>query len=92
MIISFKHKGLKKFFETGSTKGIQYDHAQKLKMQLAALNTASIINDLDIPGYQLHALKGNRSNIWSISVSGNWRVTFKFENGNAYIVNYEDNH
>lgn len=92
MIISFKHKGLKKFFETGSTKGIQNNHADKLRMQLAALNSASAISDLDIPGYRLHALKGNRINTWSISVSGNWRITFEFENGNVYIVNYEDYH
>ena len=59
-------------------------------MQLAALNTATIIKDLDIPGYRLHKLKGERKEIWSISVSGNWRITFKFEEGNIYIVNYED--
>ena len=61
-------------------------------MQLAALNTATIIKDLDIPGYRLHKLKGERKEIWSISVSGNWRITFKFEEGNVYVVNYEDYH
>ncbi len=61
-------------------------------MQLAALNTATIIRDLDIPGYRLHKLKGERKEIWSISVNGNWRITFKFEEGNIYIVNYEDYH
>lgn len=92
MIKSFKHKGLEKFYETGSTRGIQADHAKKLRMQLAAIDTARVIEDLDIPGYRLHALKGIRKGIWSITVNGNWRVTFEFSDGNAYIVNYEDYH
>ena len=92
MIKSFKHKGLQRFYETGSTSGIQSAHRKRLRMQLAALNTATIIKDLDIPGYRLHKLKGERKEIWSISVSGNWRITFKFEEGNVYVVNYEDYH
>lgn len=92
MIKSFKHKGLKKFFETGSIAGIQAKHERKLRMQLAAIDTASDIDDVDLPGYQLHSLKGDRTGIYSISVNGNWRVTFKFSEGNAYIINYEDCH
>ena len=92
MIKSFKHKGLQGFFETGSKKGIQAKHASKLRMQLAALDTAQVIEDIDIPGYRLHQLKGQRKAIWSITVNGNWRITFEFENGDAYIVNYEDYH
>ena len=61
-------------------------------MQLAALDTALRIDDLDISGYRLHQLKGERKEIWSITVNGNWRVTFKFTDGNVYIVNYEDYH
>ena len=61
-------------------------------MQLAALDTAQSIEDLDIPGYRLHPLKGNKQGIWSITVSGNWRVTFEFTDGNVFIVNYEDYH
>ena len=61
-------------------------------MQLAALNTATVVKDMDIPGYRLHKLQGERKEIWSISVSRNWRITFKFEEGNVYIVNYEDYH
>lgn len=61
-------------------------------MQLAALDTATAIEDVDIPGFRLHRLKGNRKGAWSIRVNGNWRVTFDFEDGNAYIVNYEDYH
>lgn len=90
MIKSFKHKGLGKFYESGSKQGIQAQHSPKLRMQLAALNTALNIEDLDIPGYRLHQLKGDRGGIWSGSVSGNWRITFEFTDGNVYIVNYED--
>jgi len=61
-------------------------------MQLAALDTAQVIDDMNIPGYRLHPLKGGRKRTWSISVSGNWRLTFQFENGNVYILNYEDYH
>ena len=92
MIKSFKHKGLEAFFASGSTRGIQAAHSSKLRLQLAALNTASVIEDMNIPGYRLHPLKGERKGIWSITVNGNWRVTFEFKDGNAYIVNYEDYH
>ncbi|MCD6585456.1 MAG: type II toxin-antitoxin system RelE/ParE family toxin [Desulfobacteraceae bacterium] len=92
MIKSFKHKGLKRYYETGSMTGIQPSHKKKLRLQLTALDTATCINDMDIPGFKLHPLKGNRKNIWSIEVSGNWRVTFQFKDSNAYILNYEDYH
>ena len=92
MIKSFKHKGLEKFYESGSTKGIQANHAKKLRMQLAALDTAQSIDDMDIPGYRLHQLAGDRKGIWTITVNGNWRLTFEFEEGNVYILNYEDYH
>ncbi|MEX0384585.1 type II toxin-antitoxin system RelE/ParE family toxin [Spiribacter sp. 388] len=92
MIMSFKHKGLRRYYETGSTRGIQTDHAKRLRMQLAALDTAVEIADLDIPGYGLHSLKGNRKGIWAITVSGNWRLTFEFSDGNAYLLDYEDYH
>ena len=92
MIKSFKHKGLQIFFETGNTRGIQSNQVSKLRLQLAALDTATNIDDIDIPGYRLHKLKGSRKNIWSITVNGNWRITFNFTDGNVYIVNYEDYH
>ena len=92
MIISFKHKGLERFYREGSAKGIQAQHKNKLRMQLAALDTAQAIEDMNIPGYRLHPLKGVRKGIWAISVSGNWRLTFQFENGNIHILNYEDYH
>jgi proteic killer suppression protein len=61
-------------------------------MQLVALDTASVIEDMDIPGYRLHQLKGNRKGFWSITVNGNWRLIFEFDDGHVYIVNYEDYH
>lgn len=92
MIKSFKHKGLEAFYNTGTTKGIQAQHANKLRMQLAALDSAQFVEDMDIPGYRLHPLKGSRQGIWSITVNSNWRLTFEFTNGNVYILNYEDYH
>ena len=92
MIKSFKHKGLEKFYESGSTRGIQANHTKKLRMQLAALGTAHSIDDIDIPGYRLHQLTGDRKGIWTITVNANWRLTFEFEEGNVYILNYEDYH
>lgn len=92
MIKSFVHKGLTAFYEKGSVKGIQVNHAKKLRMQLAALDTACVIADLDIPGYRLHPLQGDRAGIWSITVNGNWRLTFEFVDGNVHVLNYEDYH
>lgn len=92
MIKSFKHKGLKVFFEDGDYSGIQAKHRKRLRLQLSALDTAKFIEDMDLPGYGLHRLKGERKNIWSITVNGNWRITFEFIDGDAYIVNYEDYH
>lgn len=92
MIQSFRHKGLQIFYESGRTKGIQSNHAKKLRMQLAALDTAMCIEDLDIPGYRLHQLKGARKATWSITVNANWRLTFEFTEGHVYILDYEDYH
>jgi proteic killer suppression protein len=92
MIKSFLHKGLRRFFETGSTSGVQAAHAKRLRMQLAALDTAHSIEDMDIPGLRLHPLKGELRGRWSISVNSNWRITFEFKDGNAYVLDYEDYH
>lgn len=92
MIQSFRHKGLKKFYASGSASGIQPQHAKRLRMQLAALDTAQVVEDMDIPGFKLHRLKGADKGRWSIWVNGNWRVTFEFRNGHAYVLNYEDYH
>ncbi|MBW6496386.1 MAG: type II toxin-antitoxin system RelE/ParE family toxin [Burkholderiaceae bacterium] len=92
MINSFRHKGLRKLFETGSTSGVQASHAKRLRMQLAALDTARAVEDMDIPGFRLHPLKGQMRRRWAITVNGNWRLTFEFKDGNAYVLDYEDYH
>ena len=92
MIKSFRHKGLKKFFESGSAAGIQPHHARRLRMLLAALDTAQSIEDMNVPGFRLHPLKGTDRGRWSVWVNGNWRLTFEFEAGQAYLLDYEDYH
>lgn len=89
---SFRHKGLGRFYDTGSVAGIQPNHAKRLRMLLAALDTAVNIQDMDIPGFRLHRLKGKDSERWSVRVSGNWRLTFEFRDGQAHVVDYEDYH
>ena len=88
----FKHKGLQDFYEKSTSSDIQPQHKQKIKMQLVALDTATLIDDMDLPGFRLHPLKGNMKGLWSIDVNKNWRITFEFKAGDVYIVNYEDYH
>ena len=92
MIQSFRHKGLRRFFESGSAAGIQPKHAKRLRMLLAALDTARVIGDMAVPGFNLHPLKGQGKGRWSVWVNGNWRVTFEFRDGHAYVLDYEDYH
>jgi len=92
MIQSFRHKGLRKFFESGSAAGIQPHHANRLRMLLVALDTAQSIEDMDVPGFRLHPLKGSERGRWSVWVNGNWRLTFEFRDGHAYVLDYEDYH
>lgn len=92
MIRSFRHKGLRDLFEDGTAKGVQPNHAKRLRMQLAALHTAQTVEDMDLPGYRLHRLKGRERGRWSITVNGNWRLTFEFRDGDAYVLDYEDYH
>jgi len=92
MITSFIHKGLEHFYKTGKPSGIQAKLAERLRLILTNLDQSESPNDMDLPGLRLHELKGSRKNIWSVSVSGNWRVTFRFIGRDAEIVNYEDYH
>ena len=92
MITSFSHKGLESFYKTGKASGVQVKHAKRLRLILTNLDQAEGPNDMDLPGLRLHELKAKRKNIWSVSVSGNWRVTFRFVGRDAEIVNYEDYH
>lgn len=92
MVKLFRHKGLRRFYETGNAAGVQASHRKRSRLQLSALDTAVKIEDMDSPGFRPHPLKGERKGLWAISVSGNWRVTFEFRDGNAYLVDYEDYH
>ncbi len=92
MIISFLHKGLERFYHTGKTSGIQTKHAKRLRLILSNLDQAECVGDMDLPGLRLHELKGRRKEVWTVTVSGNWRVTFRFKGKDAEIVNYEDYH
>lgn len=92
MIVLFSHKGLERFYHTGATSGIRAMHAKRLRIILTLLDAAVVINDMDAPSLRLHRLKGVKKDVWAVTVQANWRVTFKFEGGNAEIVNYEDYH
>jgi len=92
MIGSFRHKGLKEFFETGSKRGISPDLAARIGRRLDVLQAAQELADIDAHGFSLHRLKGERQAEWAISVSGNWRITFRFVKGEALDINLEDYH
>jgi toxin HigB-1 len=92
VIRSFRHKGIERFFKTGSKAGITAAHAPRLARQLSTLNVASEPSDMNLPGWDLHPLKGKLSSHWSVSVSGNWRLTFTFKDGDAELVDYQDYH
>jgi len=92
MIKTWNHKGLKHFFETGTTSGIQAKHSVRLRLQLAVLNAAVLPTDMDIPGWKFHELKGSKKGYFAVTVNRNWRLTFKFEGHDAILVNYEDYH
>jgi toxin HigB-1 len=92
MIKSFSHKGLQAFFVSGSKAGIQAAHANRLRLQLAKLDSSNAPDGMDLPGWKLHRLKGDMKGHWAVWVDQNWRMTFKIENGHATIVNYQDYH
>ena len=92
MIKTFRHKGLEDFFETGSKKGIQPHHAAKLGRQLRRLDESTSPSDMNVPGWGLHQLAGNLAGHYSITVNGNWRITFTFEDENAVLLDYQDYH
>ena len=92
MIRSFRHKGIERFFRTGSKAGIQPSHAAKLNEQLTVLNIAMGPEQMNIPGWQCHPLTANLAGHWAVSVNGNWRITFTFEGEDAILVDYQDYH
>ncbi len=92
VIRSFKHKGIERFFRSGSTAAIPAGHAARLGRQLAALNAAKGPADMNLSGWGLHPLKGHLADHWSVKVSGNWRLTFAFEDGDAVFVDFQGYH
>jgi proteic killer suppression protein len=93
MIRSFRHKGLKRLFENDDARGVPSEFVRRLKNILTLLNAATLPEQAaPFPGLRLHALKGKMGGLWSLSVSGNWRVVFRFQNGDAYDVDLVDYH
>jgi toxin HigB-1 len=92
MIKTFSHKGIEAFFKKGTKAGIQAAHSERLRRQLAQLNQAQSSSDMNLPGWRLHPLSGKLDGHWAVSVSGNWRLTFRFEDGDAFLVDYQDYH
>lgn len=92
MIKSFAHKGLERFFLKGEKRALNAAHVARLERQLDRLDASTQVTDMNIPGWRFHELKGDRKGAWSVTVSGNWRLTFRFTGGNALDVNLEDYH
>jgi proteic killer suppression protein len=91
-ILKFTHKGLESFFLRGTTAGIQAKHAGRLRLILGRLNVAVEPRDMALPGLDLHPLKGERKGTWAVSVSANWRITFRFSGSDVVDIDYEDYH
>jgi proteic killer suppression protein len=91
-ITGFRHKGLERFFATGNKAGIQAKHAHRLRLILGRLNVATTSRDMNLPGLGLHELHGSRKGTWAVTVSGNWRLTFRFAGPDVSDVDYEDYH
>ena len=87
-----RHKGLERFFTTGSKAGIQAKHADRLRLILGRLSVATRAGDMRLPGLDLHELQGRRKKTWAVTVSGNWRITFTFAGQDAILVDYQDYH
>lgn len=92
MIRTFRHAGLRRFFETGSKAGIQPKHANRLRLQLGRLDTALKPEDMNLPGWRFHSLKGALNGHWAVWVDENWRLTFRFDGEDAELVDYQDYH
>lgn len=92
MIVSFRHKGLRLLFDQGDRRRVRADQVDKIERILARLDQATDVRDMDLPGYRLHPLKGDLAGCWSVSVSGNWRIVFRFQAGRASDVDLVDYH
>ena len=92
MIRSFRHKGLKRFYQEDDHRGVDHEHVEKLRDILARLDAAASAADMDFPGFRLHPLRGNLRGFFGVTVRANWRVVFRFEDGDAFDVDYLDYH
>ena len=92
MILGFRHRGLARLYERGDRRRIPPEHADKIERILARLDVAEQPSDMDLPGYRLHPLRGEFSGLWSVRVSGNWRIVFRFDGGNVRDVDFVDYH
>ena len=92
MITGFKHRGLERFFLRGTRAGIQAAHSKRIRLILGRLQASTSRQDMNLPGLNLHELKGKRKGTWAVRVSGNWRITFRFKGEDAFDVDYEDYH
>ena len=92
MIVGFRNRGLKRFFETGDARALDPGHVNRIRRILARLNAATSIRDLDSPGSRLHPLKGNRQSQWAVDVDRHWRITFTFDGRDCSDLDYEDYH
>ena len=92
VIMGFRHRGLKRFFESGDARGLQPNHVPKIRRILTRLHAAAMVSDLSAPGLRLHPLKGARAGEWAVDVDRNWRITFRLDGRDCDAVNYEDYH
>ena len=92
MIRSFRHKGIERFFQKSDLRGINARHGPRIRRMLELIDHASATDQLDLPGLYLHPLKGERKGEWAMTVSGNWRITFRFVGEDAFELNLEDYH
>ncbi|WP_075356299.1 type II toxin-antitoxin system RelE/ParE family toxin [Desulfovibrio sp. DV] len=92
MILGFQHRGLRRLYEDDDRRGLNQEHVEKVWRILAVLDQATRPEDLDLPGYRLHSLKGERAGLWSITIRANWRIVFRFAGQNVTDVNYCDYH
>jgi proteic killer suppression protein len=92
MIRSIRHKGLKRFYEDADPRGVMAEHVVKLRDILVRLDAARTVEDMGLPGFRLHPLKGGVKGYWAVTVRANWRVVFRFEDGDALDVDYVDYH
>jgi proteic killer suppression protein len=92
MIRSFRHKGLRRFYQSDDRSKLPPELVERIRSILSAIDEAKVIGDMALPTLKLHALKGDRKGLWAVTVRANWRIVFRFAGGNAFDVDFEDYH